>query len=99
MSQTNDLTCYGRNIVNRLGRNNEWATDYAFGSVIGRPKLDLRTREMLTVASLVRLGNAMPQFELHMRAAPKTGVTPTELLEVVIQMAIYASVPAYALMV
>lgn len=68
-------------------------TDYAFGAVVGRPGLDIRTREMLTVASLVTLGNAMPQLELHMRAALNTGVTPQELLEIVIQMAVYAGVP------
>ncbi|CAH0306771.1 carboxymuconolactone decarboxylase [bacteria symbiont BFo1 of Frankliniella occidentalis] len=110
MSQNNDLTRYGRDIMDRLepglaakvtGRLSELdaslpalITDYAFGAVVGRPGLDLRTREMLTVASLVTLGNAMPQLELHMRAALNTGVTPEELLEIVIQMAVYAGVPA-----
>lgn len=110
MNQTNDLSRYGREIMDRLepgladkvtGRLGELdatlpalITDYAFGAVVGRPGLDLRTREMLTVASLVTLGNAMPQLELHMRAALNTGVTPEELLEIVIQMAVYAGVPA-----
>ena len=110
MSQTNDLTRYGRDIMDRLkpglaakvtNRLSELdaslptlITDYAFGAVVGRPGLDLRTREMLTVASLVTLGNAMPQLELHMRAALNTGVTPEELLEIVIQMAVYAGIPA-----
>lgn len=62
--------------------------------MVGREGLDLKTREMLTVASLVSLGNAMPQLQLHMRAALNVGVTPKELLEVVIQMAVYAGVPA-----
>ncbi|WP_340614007.1 carboxymuconolactone decarboxylase family protein [Xenorhabdus thailandensis] len=69
-------------------------TDYAFGSVVGRPGLDLKTREMLTVAALVSLGNAPQQLELHMRGALNIGVTPEELLEVVIQMAVYAGIPA-----
>lgn len=110
MSQISNLTHYGRDIMNRLepgladkvtGRLNELdatlsalITDYAFGAVVGRPGLELRTREMLTVASLVTLGNAMPQLELHMRAALNTGVSPEELLEIVIQMAVYAGVPA-----
>ena len=68
--------------------------DYVLGVVVGREGLDLKTREMLTVASLVSLGNAMPQLQLHMRAALNVGVTPKELLEVVIQMAVYAGVPA-----
>lgn len=110
MKQINDLTHYGREIMDRLepGLADKVTaqlseldatlpaliTDYAFGAVVGRPGLDLRTREMLTVASLVTLGNAMPQLELHMRAALNTGVTPKELLEIVIQMAVYAGVPA-----
>ncbi|WP_051691004.1 carboxymuconolactone decarboxylase family protein [Photorhabdus australis] len=69
-------------------------TDYAFGAVVGREGLDLKTREMLSVASLITLGNAQPQLELHMRAALNVGVTEKELLEIVIQMAVYAGVPA-----
>ncbi|WP_406850607.1 carboxymuconolactone decarboxylase family protein [Candidatus Arsenophonus nilaparvatae] len=110
MSQTDDLTRYGRKIMDRLEagladkvtrRLSEFdpilpalITNYAFGAVVGRPGLDLRTREMLTVASLVTLGNARPQLELHMRAALNIGVTPEALLEIVIQMAVYAGVPA-----
>ncbi|MDE9555323.1 carboxymuconolactone decarboxylase family protein [Xenorhabdus bovienii] len=70
-------------------------TDYAFGAVVGRPGLDLKTREMLTVASLITLGNAQPQLELHMRAALNVGVTQQEVLEIVIQMSVYAGVPAF----
>ena len=110
MSQIYDRTRYGREIMDRLEagladkvtrRLSELdpglpalITDYAFGDVVGRPGLNLKTREMLTVASLVTLGNAMPQLELHMRGALNTGVTPEELLEIVIQMAVYAGVPA-----
>lgn len=69
-------------------------TDYAFGAVVGRPGLDLKSREMITVASLITIGHAAPQLKLHMRAALNVGVSQQELLEVVIQMAIYAGVPA-----
>nr|WP_315292112.1 carboxymuconolactone decarboxylase family protein [Serratia proteamaculans] len=69
-------------------------TDYAFGAVVGREGLDLKSREMITVASLITQGNAPAQLELHMRAALNVGVTQRELLEIVIQMAIYAGVPA-----
>lgn len=110
MNQANNLTEYGKQIMNTLeegladkviGRLSELdedlpklITDYAFGAVVGRKGLDLKTREMLTVASLISLGNAMPQLKLHMRAALNVGVTPKELLEIVIQMAVYAGVPA-----
>jgi 4-carboxymuconolactone decarboxylase len=61
--------------------------------VYGRPGLDLRSREIATVAALVALG-AIPQLKVHLRAALNVGVTRAELLEVIIQMAIYAGFPA-----
>ncbi|PAU82105.1 carboxymuconolactone decarboxylase [Halovibrio salipaludis] len=69
-------------------------TDYAFADVVGRPGLDLRTREMLTVAALTAMGTAPGQLEFHMRGALNVGVSEKELLEVVIQMAVYAGIPA-----
>jgi hypothetical protein len=45
-------------------------TDYAFGDLLSRPGLDIKTREMLTVAALTAMGNAPGQLELHMRGAP-----------------------------
>ncbi|MDB5869436.1 MAG: carboxymuconolactone decarboxylase [Polaromonas sp.] len=68
-------------------------TDYAFADVIGRPELDIKTREMLAVAALTTMGNAPAQLEFHMRGALHVGVSRQELLEIVIQMAIYAGVP------
>ncbi|MBD2784542.1 carboxymuconolactone decarboxylase family protein [Xenorhabdus sp. DI] len=110
MKKDPKLTNHGRNIMNQLeegladkatnslkelDENLPYLiTDYAFGSVVGRPGLDLKIREMLTVASLISLGNAQPQLELHMRGALNIGVTPEELLEIVIQMAVYAGMPA-----
>jgi len=69
-------------------------TDYAFADVVGRPGLDLKTREMLTVAALTAMGTAQEQLEFHMRGALNVGVSKEELLEIVIQMAVYAGVPA-----
>jgi 4-carboxymuconolactone decarboxylase len=110
MKSGNALTEHGRSIMDKLepgladkvtSRLSELdsdlpklITDYAFGAVVGRPGLDLKTREMITVASLITLGNAQPQLELHMRGAMNVGVTQEELLEIVIQMAVYAGVPA-----
>ncbi len=69
-------------------------TDSVFADVIARPGLDLKTREMLTVAALTAMGNAPEQLAFHMRGALNVGVTREELLEIVIQMAVYAGVPA-----
>lgn len=110
MTLHSEISEYGKDIMNTLedgladkviSRLSELDDDlpklivnYAFADVVGRPGLDLKTREMLTVASLITLGNAASQLELHMRAALHVGVTQKELLEIVIQMAVYAGVPA-----
>ena len=67
---------------------------FAFADVVDRPAIDLRTREMLTVAALTAMGTAPGQLEFHIRAALNVGVTREEIVEIVLQMAVYAGVPA-----
>ena len=67
---------------------------FGFGDVYGRPGLGLREREIATVAALTALGTAERQLRVHLRAALNVGVTREELVEVVIQMAVYAGFPA-----
>ncbi|WP_424964549.1 carboxymuconolactone decarboxylase family protein [Dinoroseobacter sp. S375] len=67
---------------------------YAFTDVLGRAGLDLRTREMLTVAMLSAMGTAPDQLAFHMRAARATGVRRDEIVEIVLQVSVYAGVPA-----
>ena len=74
-----------------LGR---WITDFAYGDVVSRPGLDLRTRELATVAALTALGNAQPQLKSHIGGALNAGCTSQEVLEVIMQMAVYAGFPA-----
>lgn len=67
---------------------------FAFADVVARPGLDLRTREMLTVAALIAMGTAPGQLEFHIRAALQVGVSRDEVVEILLQMAVYAGVPA-----
>jgi len=67
---------------------------FAFADVLARPTIDLRTREMLTVAALTAMGTAPGQLEFHIRAALNVGVTRAEIIEIIMQMAVYASMPA-----
>ena len=64
-------------------------TETAWGSVWSRPGLERRTRHLLTIA----LGKEN-ELAMHIRATQNTGVTPEEVKEVFIQLAIYAGVPA-----
>ncbi|RFA26612.1 carboxymuconolactone decarboxylase [Alkalilimnicola ehrlichii] len=67
---------------------------FAFTDVVARDGLPLATREMLTVAMLAAMGTAPGQLEFHMRAALNTGVTREQIVEIVLQVAVYAGIPA-----
>ena len=56
-----------------------FAIDFAFGEVLSRPGLDLRTRELCTVAALSGLGHAEPQLKWHIDAALHVGATTGEV--------------------
>ncbi len=71
-----------------------YVIEFAFGDVYSRPGLDLRARELATVAALTALGTARPQLEVHLNAALNVGCTRSELLEAITQMAVYAGFPA-----
>jgi 4-carboxymuconolactone decarboxylase len=68
-------------------------TQTAWGSVWARPELDRRTRSLVTVAILAALGR-QEELALHLRASRNTGVTPSELAESLLHVAVYAGVPA-----
>lgn len=72
----------------------DWIVDFAYGDVVSRPALDLRSRELATVAALTALGNAAPQLRAHIGGALNAGCAPREILEVILQMAVYAGFPA-----
>ncbi len=68
-------------------------TETAWGSVWARPGLDRKTRHLLTIAMLAALGREH-ELEVHLRATRNTGVTPNEVKEVLLQVAVYAGIPA-----
>jgi 4-carboxymuconolactone decarboxylase len=68
--------------------------EFPFGDIYSRPGLDLRSREIAVVAALTALGNATPQLKVHLQAALNVGVTREEIVEVLMQMAVYAGFPA-----
>ncbi len=68
--------------------------EFPFGDIYSRPGLDLRSREIAVVAALTAMGNAAPQLKVHLRAALNVGVTRQEIVEVIMQMAVYAGFPA-----
>jgi 4-carboxymuconolactone decarboxylase len=71
----------------------EMITRHAWGDIWTRPGLDLRMRSLVTIAMLATLGRD-EELDLHVRATRNTGATPDDVKEVLMQVAIYAGVPA-----
>ncbi|QYY29565.1 MULTISPECIES: carboxymuconolactone decarboxylase family protein [Cupriavidus] len=71
-----------------------YVVEFPFGDIYSRGGLGLRERELATVAALCALGNALPQLRVHVHAALHVGCKPAEVVEAVMQMAVYAGFPA-----
>ncbi len=72
----------------------DWVTEFAYGTVVARPGLGLKERELITVVSLATQGNAPAQLRAHLRGARRAGCSQTELVEALMQLAVYAGFPA-----
>lgn len=83
IARTTEFTADFQNLITR----------YAWGDIWTRPGLDRRTRSCLTLAMLATLGH-YEEFAMHVRAALRNGVSVDEISEVLLQVAIYAGVPA-----
>jgi 4-carboxymuconolactone decarboxylase len=71
----------------------ELITRHAWGDIWARPGLDHRTRSLVTIALLAASGSH-EELKLHVRATRNTGATLDEVKEVLLQVAVYAGVPA-----
>jgi 4-carboxymuconolactone decarboxylase len=108
MNLENDRYRRGVEILRRLSGNGaeqvtnkvaEVAPDFArmtiefpFGDLYARGAIDLRTREVAAIAALAALGR-MPQLRVHVAAALNLGCAREEVVEVLMQTAIYAGFP------
>jgi len=88
----------GRNVVESLAGLApdlaRYVIEFPFGDVYSRGILSLKEREIATIAALAALGNAQPQLKVHVHGALNVGCTRREVIEVFIQMAVYAGFPA-----
>jgi 4-carboxymuconolactone decarboxylase len=71
----------------------ELVTEYCWGAVWTRPGLSRKTRSLINLAMLTAL-NRPHEVELHLRGALHNGCTKEEIMEVLLQTAIYCGVPA-----
>ena len=70
-----------------------YVAESAFGMIWSRPGLAIRDRSLVTVAQLAALGRT-DELRAHLAGALNVGLTREELVEVLMQTAIYAGVPA-----
>lgn len=68
-------------------------TRYAWGEIWTRPGLDRRSRSMITLTALVA-GGHWEELAMHVRAAVRNGLSVDEIGEVLLQTAVYCSVPS-----
>jgi len=67
---------------------------FPFAELFTRSVLDLKTRELCTVAALTVQGFALPQLKLHIKAALRCGASREEVVETITQMIAYCGFPA-----
>lgn len=72
-----------------LGR---FVVEFPYSEIYTRPEVDLKTRELCTVAALTVLGT-MPQLKDHINAALNVGNSKTEIVEIIMQMSAYCGFP------
>ena len=71
-----------------------YVIEFTFGQIYTRPHLDLRLREIVTIAGCVALGTALPQLKVHIHALLNVGGTREEVVETVLHLAFYCGFPA-----
>ncbi len=88
----------GESVMNALG---DIAPDFArliiefpYGDIYSREGLSPKERQIATIASLVTLGNAPAELKAHIQGSLNVGCTREEVVEVIMQMAVYAGFPA-----
>jgi 4-carboxymuconolactone decarboxylase len=68
-------------------------TEYCWGAGWGREALSRRDKSLLNLAMLGAL-NRPAEFRLHLKGALNNGCTREEIKDTLIQLAIYAGIPA-----
>jgi len=84
IAKANDLTAEFQDLITR----------YAWGEIWTRTGLDIRTRRILVIGTLIALSR-WDEFRMHAKAAlVEGGFTAADIKEIVLQQAIYCGVPA-----
>ena len=70
----------------------ELITRYAWGEIWSRPGLSRQERSLVTLAVLAAMQHEH-ELALHVKAARRNGLSPEQIQEILLQVAVYAGVP------
>lgn len=88
----------GKDIMKALRRISpdmaRFVVEFPYCDIYSRPGLELKTRELLTIASLVTLGYPERELRAHIANALNAGCSKKEIVETIMQMCVYAGFPA-----
>ncbi len=67
--------------------------EFAYGDIYARPALAPKDRQIAIIAALTAMGNAAPELKMHIEAGLNVGLSKEQIVEVIMQMAVYAGFP------
>ena len=79
-----------KDIAPDLGK---YVVEFAFGEIYSREILDLKQRQLVTIASLTTQGGCEPQLQVHINAALNVGLSPNEVIEAIMHCIPYTGFP------
>ncbi|MDB5591048.1 carboxymuconolactone decarboxylase family protein [Enterovirga sp.] len=81
--------------IKRLSPEFAWVNvTFPFGELYTRDVVDMKTRELCTVAALTVQGFSIPELKIHIDAALRSGASRAEIVEIITQMIAYCGFPA-----
>lgn len=79
-----------KDIAPDLGK---YVIEFAFGDIYTREGLNLKQKQLVTIASLTTQGGCEPQLNVHINAALNVGLTPNEIVEAITHCIPYTGFP------
>jgi 4-carboxymuconolactone decarboxylase len=70
----------------------QYLVETIFADLYSRSGLDLKTREIVTLTSMITQGNCLPEVKIHIHAALNVGVTQAEILEIIMHLVPFAGI-------
>lgn len=72
----------------------KFTLEFGYADIYSRDNLDIKYRQIATIAALTALGNAQPQLRFHINAGLNIGLTVEDIKDIILLMSVYAGFPA-----